>query len=56
MTLIPWNTRERCLNTFSNDFFENSWTPALDVYDSKENILVKADLPGLRCITELPGG
>lgn len=23
------------------------WSPAIDVYDSKDNILVKADLPGL---------
>jgi HSP20 family protein len=27
---------------------EGSWTPAVDVYDSKDDILVKADLPGLK--------
>jgi HSP20 family protein len=24
------------------------WAPAIDIYDSKENILVKAELPGLK--------
>ncbi len=24
------------------------WTPAIDIYDSKDNIVVKADLPGLK--------
>lgn len=27
---------------------EGAWTPAVDIYDSKDNILVKADLPGLK--------
>ncbi len=26
---------------------ETGWAPAVDVYDSKDNVLVKADLPGL---------
>ncbi len=27
---------------------ETGWAPAIDVYDSKDNVLVKADLPGLK--------
>ncbi|MBN1493433.1 MAG: Hsp20/alpha crystallin family protein [Candidatus Omnitrophica bacterium] len=27
---------------------ETGWAPAVDVYDSKDNILVKADVPGLK--------
>lgn len=26
---------------------DGAWSPAVDIYDSKENILVKADIPGL---------
>ena len=26
---------------------ERGWAPAVDVYDSKDNVIVKADLPGL---------
>jgi len=26
---------------------EGVWTPAVDIYDSKDNIVVKADLPGM---------
>lgn len=26
---------------------DGAWSPAVDIYDSKDNILVKADIPGL---------
>jgi HSP20 family protein len=26
----------------------NSWAPALDVYEDKDNLLVRAELPGMR--------
>lgn len=29
-------------------FMENAWSPSLDIYESKDNLLVKADLPGLK--------
>ena len=32
----------------SSGLLERGWAPAVDVYDSKDNILVKADLPGLK--------
>ena len=28
-------------------FLGNSWHPAIDVYDEKDNLVVKADVPGL---------
>jgi HSP20 family protein len=28
--------------------FSGQWAPAIDVYDSRDSILVKADLPGLK--------
>ena len=28
--------------------FETGWIPAVDVYDAKDNVIVKADLPGLK--------
>ncbi|MFC1808759.1 Hsp20/alpha crystallin family protein [Candidatus Omnitrophota bacterium] len=34
--------------TASSGLLETGWTPAVDVYDSKDNVLVKADLPGLK--------
>ena len=39
-------------STFGNlrrgtEFF-NGWTPALDLYEDKENFIVKAELPGLK--------
>jgi len=27
---------------------EGSWSPAVDIYDSKDSILVKADIPGMK--------
>lgn len=36
---------------FANDgnlgFAEENWTPEIDVYDSHDNIMIKADLPGM---------
>jgi HSP20 family protein len=32
----------------SSGLMESSWSPAVDVFDSKDNIMVKADIPGLR--------
>ncbi len=26
----------------------SAWTPAIDIYDSKDNLVVKADLPGIK--------
>ncbi|HTL71046.1 MAG TPA: Hsp20/alpha crystallin family protein [Candidatus Eisenbacteria bacterium] len=31
-----------------DSLFEGAWTPAIDVHDSKDDILVRADLPGLK--------
>jgi HSP20 family protein len=33
---------------FSGAARETAWTPALDVYEDKENFVVKAELPGLK--------
>lgn len=30
------------------DLLEGAWSPAVDVYDSKDNIIVKADIPGMK--------
>lgn len=27
---------------------EGAWSPAIDIYDSKDNIMVKADIPGMK--------
>ena len=32
----------------SSGILETSWAPSVDVYDSKDNVLVKADIPGLK--------
>jgi HSP20 family protein len=31
-----------------DSLFEGAWTPAIDVHDSKDNIVIRADLPGLK--------
>lgn len=31
-----------------DSLFEGAWTPAIDVHDSKDNIVVRADLPGMK--------
>lgn len=40
-SLSRWGDREHGL-------LESSWAPAIDVHDSKDHIVVKADLPGLK--------
>lgn len=40
-SLIRWGGRETGL-------FEGVWSPAIDIYDSKDNIMVKADIPGMK--------
>ena len=30
----------------TTDLFEGGWGPAIDMYDEKDNLIVKADLPG----------
>lgn len=63
MKLIPWKNREqsspallfddldRDFNSMFNAFFEQSsgtWSPRLDVKETKDEIQVKADLPGMK--------
>jgi HSP20 family protein len=31
-----------------DSLFEGAWTPAIDVHDSRDNLVVRADLPGLK--------
>lgn len=38
---------EAPLSEFGSQFF-NVWAPALDVYEDKENILVKLEVPGMK--------
>jgi len=40
-SLSRWPDREFGL-------LEGAWSPAIDVYDSKDNLLVKADMPGMK--------
>lgn len=35
------------LSEMDRGLLETSWSPAVDVYDSKDDIIVKADIPGL---------
>lgn len=39
-SLIRWGDRDAGL-------LEGAWSPAIDIYDSKDNCLVKADIPGM---------
>ncbi|HEO64040.1 MAG TPA: Hsp20/alpha crystallin family protein [Candidatus Omnitrophica bacterium] len=39
-SLMGWQGR-------GSGLFEDAWSPAVDVYDSKDNIMVKADIPGM---------
>ena len=32
----------------SMGLMEGAWSPAIDVFDSKENVMVKADIPGMK--------
>lgn len=34
--------------SFGSDLFEKEWGPSIDLYDSKDTVLIKADLPGLK--------
>lgn len=39
-SLVRWPSRDAGL-------LEGAWSPAIDIYDSKDNVLVKADIPGM---------
>jgi len=40
-SLVRWGDRDVGL-------LEGAWSPAIDVYDSKDNVMVKADIPGMK--------
>ena len=40
-SLGKWNDREDSL-------FEGAWSPAIDVHESKDSVVVRADLPGMK--------
>lgn len=40
-SLVRWADRDAGL-------LEGAWSPAIDIYDSKDNIMVKADIPGMK--------
>ncbi|RKY42885.1 MAG: Hsp20/alpha crystallin family protein [Candidatus Makaraimicrobium thalassicum] len=40
-SLVRWGGRDSGL-------LEGAWSPAIDVYDSKDNVMVKADVPGMK--------
>ncbi|RKY32546.1 MAG: Hsp20/alpha crystallin family protein [Candidatus Omnitrophota bacterium] len=40
-SLVKWGDRDVGL-------LEGAWSPAIDIYDSKDNCLVKADIPGMK--------
>jgi HSP20 family protein len=40
-SLIRWGDRDMGL-------LEGAWSPAIDIYDSKDNVMVKADIPGMK--------
>lgn len=40
-SLVRWGDREVGL-------LEGAWSPAIDIYDSKDNVMVKADIPGMK--------
>jgi len=39
-SLLRWLDRDSGL-------LEGAWSPAIDIYDSKDNVMVKADIPGM---------
>ena len=41
MNIIPYKKRDEGL-------FESEWSPLIDVYDSDNELMVKADIPGLK--------
>ena len=40
-SLVRWGDRDTGL-------LEGAWSPAIDIYDSKDNVMVKADIPGMK--------
>ncbi|MCM8796534.1 MAG: Hsp20/alpha crystallin family protein [Candidatus Omnitrophica bacterium] len=40
-SLLRWSDRDVGL-------LEGAWSPAVDIYDSKGNVMVKADIPGMK--------
>ena len=40
-SLVGWRDRDAGL-------LEGVWNPAVDIYDSKDNVMVKADIPGMK--------
>jgi len=40
-SLVGWRDRDAGL-------LEGAWNPAVDIYDSKDNVMVKADIPGMK--------
>jgi len=40
-SLVNWRGR-------GVDLLEGNWAPAVDIYDSKDNVLIRADMPGLK--------
>jgi len=40
-SLMAWRDR-------GTGLLEGAWSPAVDIYDSKDNIMVKADIPGMK--------
>ncbi len=40
-SLVRWVDRDVGL-------LEGAWSPAIDIYDSKDNVMVKADIPGMK--------
>jgi HSP20 family protein len=39
-SLVKWGDRDTSL-------LEGAWSPAVDIYDSKDTVMVKADIPGM---------
>jgi HSP20 family protein len=39
-SLVRWGDKDRGL-------LEGAWSPAVDIFDSKDNVMVKADIPGM---------
>lgn len=49
MSLIKWRS-QNLLDPFADLLGlqeEKSWAPAVDIYDNKNNLVIKADLPGM---------
>ncbi|MGD9014493.1 MAG: Hsp20/alpha crystallin family protein [Candidatus Omnitrophota bacterium] len=49
MNLIKWRS-QNLFDPFTDLFGlqdEKAWAPAVDIYDNKSNLVIKADLPGM---------